>query len=151
MSKPFENKLALFAGSSCGIGAAKITNTGGHAEAVQADLGGADKTKALANAGNTVFGGKFGGRVDILVNNVGTAGAGAITRLSRPIARWDREKYMSIFSVIYAADDSVLLLKLISNWRSALRMLIRLTEAAVECKETLMECEYQKCVSLQHH
>src|SRR6201994_1710096 len=97
MSKPFANKLALVTGSSRGIGAAiaarlaaegayvivnysasparadqvvaEITKAGGHAEAVQADLSTVEGTKALVESMGTVFGGKFGGRVDILINN----------------------------------------------------------------------------------
>lgn len=104
MSKPLENKLALVTGSSRGIGAAvaaplaregasvivnyassgqrandvveEIRRAGGNAEAVGADLSSVDGMRTLIASVDTVFGGKFGGRLDVLVNNAGTVDYG---------------------------------------------------------------------------
>jgi 3-oxoacyl-[acyl-carrier protein] reductase len=120
MSKPLENKLALVTGSSRGIGAAvaarlategasvivnyassgqranemveEIRRVGGHAEAVGADLSNMDGVKKLIASIDTVFGGKFGGRLDVLVNNAGTVDYG-------PFLEQSDESYDKHFNV----------------------------------------------------
>ena len=100
MSLPLENKLALVTGASGGIGSAvakrlaadgafvlvhysssrddaekvvqHIKNSGGHAEALGADLGAHDGPAKLLSQLNATFDGQFAGCLDILVNNAGT-------------------------------------------------------------------------------
>jgi 3-oxoacyl-[acyl-carrier protein] reductase len=100
MERTLENKLALVTGASRGIGAAmairlaslgasvivnyaasparaesvvdEIRRAGGKAEAVKADLSTLAGVNDLVNAVDSVFGGAFAGRLDILINNAGT-------------------------------------------------------------------------------
>jgi 3-oxoacyl-[acyl-carrier protein] reductase len=120
MSKPLENKLALVTGSSRGIGAAvaarlategasvivnyassgqranemveEIRRAGGNAEAVGADLSSMDGVRTLIASIDTVFGGKFGGVLDVLVNNAGTVDYG-------PFLEQSDESYDKHFNV----------------------------------------------------
>ena len=101
MNLPLENKFALVTGASRGIGAAiaqrlaadgasvlvhyasspdrakavvaDIKKAGGQAEAVGADLASHDGPGALIAQLDGAFGGKFAGKLDVLVNNAGTA------------------------------------------------------------------------------
>ena len=107
MPLPLENKLALVTGSSRGIGAAiaqrlaaegaavlvhygssrergeavvaAITQAGGQAELVGADLTSHDGPAKLIEQLDGAFGGRFAGQLDVLVNNAGTAKFGALT------------------------------------------------------------------------
>ncbi len=107
MALPLEDKLALVTGSSRGIGAAiarrlaldgatvlvhygssrergeavvgDIKKAGGQAEIVGADLTRPDGPATLLAHLDQAFGGKFAGRLDVLVNNAGTGAFGSLT------------------------------------------------------------------------
>ena len=100
MELPLENKLALVTGASGGIGSAvakrlaqdgasvlvhyssgrgeaeavvrHIQQAGGHAETIHADLGRHEGPASLLTQIDRTFGGKFAGRLDVLINNAGT-------------------------------------------------------------------------------
>ena len=104
---PLQDKLALVTGASGGIGSAvarrlaedgaavlvhysssrkeaeavvhDIKGAGGEAEAVGADLSRHDGPGALLAQIDGTFGGKFAGRLDVLVNNAGTLDFGSLT------------------------------------------------------------------------
>jgi 3-oxoacyl-[acyl-carrier protein] reductase len=103
-------KLALVTGASRGIGAAiarrlaadgaavlvhyanspdkadavvtEIRKAGGQAEAVGADLADANGPATLAKHIDSAFGGTFGGRLDVLVNNAGVGAFGPPAEVS---------------------------------------------------------------------
>jgi 3-oxoacyl-[acyl-carrier protein] reductase len=107
MKLPLEEKLALITGASRGIGAAiahrlaadgatvlvhysssrdradevvkAIAQTGQNAEAIGADLTSHEGPSALIAQIDSAFGGKFAGRLDLLVNNAGTGAFGSLT------------------------------------------------------------------------
>jgi 3-oxoacyl-[acyl-carrier protein] reductase len=132
MSKSLENKLALVAGSSRGIGAAiairlaaegayvivnyaaspgraeevvaQITKAAGHAEAVGADLAGTDGPKPLIASIDKAFGGKFGGRLDILINNAGTVEFGPFLESSDQ--SYNKHFNLNVRSLIELSKDA---------------------------------------------
>jgi 3-oxoacyl-[acyl-carrier protein] reductase len=132
MPNPLENKVALVTGSSRGIGAAiairlaaegasvivnyaanparaeavvnEITKTGGHAEAVEADLGTREGIKILIAATDKAFGGKFNGRLDILVNNAGTVAIGPF--LDSDHQSYDNQFNLNVRPVIELSKDA---------------------------------------------
>ncbi len=107
MPLPLENKLALVTGASGGIGSAvakrlaqdgasilvhyssgrqeaeavvrDIQQAGSEAEAVGADLSNHDGPAALLAQIDASFGGRFAGRLDVLVNNAGSFAFGSLT------------------------------------------------------------------------
>jgi 3-oxoacyl-[acyl-carrier protein] reductase len=130
--KPLENKLALVTGSSRGIGAAvavrlaregasvivnyassaqraeevvqEIRSAGGEAEAVGADLGSMDGVKTLIASIDGAFGGKFNGRLDVLVNNAGTVDYGPF--LEQPDDSYDKHFNVNVRAPIALAKDA---------------------------------------------
>lgn len=107
MPLPLENKFALVTGASGSIGSAvarrlaadgaamlvhyssgreaaeavvgEIKKAGGEAEAVGADLGHHEGPAALIAQLDGAFGGRFAGRLDVLVNNAGTVDVEVLT------------------------------------------------------------------------
>lgn len=132
MKLPLEEKLALVTGSSRGIGAAiarrlatdgaavlvhfgssrdraealvtEIRKAGGEAEVVGANLGSHDGPAALIAQIDGAFGGKFSGRLDVLVNNAGT-GAFA-TLMDATDEDFDRQFNLNVRAVFQLSRDA---------------------------------------------
>jgi 3-oxoacyl-[acyl-carrier protein] reductase len=134
MSKPLENKIALVTGSSRVIGAAiairlaaegasvivnysvsparadavvaQIKKAGGKAETAKAkaDLGSLEGPKTSMAAVDKAFGGKFGGRLDVLVNNAGTVERGPF--LDSSDQSYDKHFNLNVRSLTELSKDS---------------------------------------------
>ena len=132
MKLPLENKLAIVTGSSRGIGAAiarrladdgaavlihygssrdqadaivaEIRQGGGEAQAVGADLSSHDGPAALIGQVDGAFGGKFSGRLDVLVNNAGTGAFG--TLLDATDADFDKQFNLNVRAVFQLSREA---------------------------------------------
>jgi 3-oxoacyl-[acyl-carrier protein] reductase len=132
MSKPLENKLALITGASRGIGAAvaarlardgasvivnyassarraeevveTIRSAGGEADSVRADLASVEGIKTLIAAVDAAFGGRFAGRLDVLVNNAGAVEYGPF--LDQPDESYDTHFNLNVRAPIALAKDA---------------------------------------------
>jgi 3-oxoacyl-[acyl-carrier protein] reductase len=132
MARPLENKLALVTGSSRGIGAAiairlaaegasvianyaasparaeavvnEIKKAGGQAEAVCADLSSIDGIKTLISSVDRVFGGRFSGRLDILVNDARTIDRGPF--LDSSDQSYDQQFDLNVRPVVELSTDA---------------------------------------------
>ena len=127
-NKVLSGKLALVTGASRGIGAAiakrlasdgaavlvhygsspdkanavvaDIRKAGGQAEAVGADLSKGDGPKALIKQVDGAFGGKFGGRLDVLVNNAGVGAFGPPVEVSdEELAKVIQVNFRAVFEL----------------------------------------------------
>jgi 3-oxoacyl-[acyl-carrier protein] reductase len=131
-NKVLSGKLALVTGSSRGIGAAiakrlaadgaavlvhygnsrdkadavvaDIRKAGGEAEAVGADLSKDDGAKSLSAQVDKAFGGRFGGRLDVLVNNAGLGAFGPMVEVSDE--EFDRVMQVNARAVFQLARDA---------------------------------------------
>jgi 3-oxoacyl-[acyl-carrier protein] reductase len=132
MAQGLKGKLALVTGASRGIGAAiaarlardgasvivhyassaaradavvkAIRDAGGEAEAVSADLSKSDGVTTLINSISGVFGGKFEGRLDVLINNAGTVEYGPFLESSD--TSYDTHFNLNVRAPIELAKDA---------------------------------------------
>lgn len=132
MTQALKGKLALVTGASRGIGAAIATrlagdgasvivhyassperaeavvkvirDAGGEAEAIGANLSGAEGVTTLTDSLNGAFGGKFDGRLDILVNNAGTVEYGPFLDSSE--TSYDTHFNLNVRAPIELAKDA---------------------------------------------
>src|SRR5215831_2301281 len=132
MSKPLENKLALVTGSSRGIGAAiavrlaaegasvivnyaaspdraekvvkEIRDAGGKAESVGADLSTVEGTNRLIASIDKAFGGAFGSKLNILVNNADSVVFGPFMESAED--SYDKHFDLNVRSLIGLSKDA---------------------------------------------
>jgi 3-oxoacyl-[acyl-carrier protein] reductase len=132
MTQALKGKLALVTGASRGIGAAiaarlgrdgasvivhyassaaraeavvkAIRDAGGEAEAVGADLSQREGVRTLIASLNGAFGGRFEGRLDVLVNNAGTVEYGPF--LDSSDASYDTHFNLNVRAPIELAKDA---------------------------------------------
>jgi 3-oxoacyl-[acyl-carrier protein] reductase len=132
MAQGLKGKLALVTGASRGIGAAiaarlardgasvivhyassaaraeavvkAIRDAGGEAEAVGADLSKSDGVATLIDSIQDVFGGKFEGRLDVLINNAGTVEYGPFLESSD--TSYDTHFNLNVRAPIELAKDA---------------------------------------------
>ena len=132
MEHPLKDKLSLVTGSSRGIGAAiarrlasegssvlihygsnrdradalvgEIQQAGCEAQAVGADLSASDGAAALFAQVDEAFDGKFSGRLDVLVNNAGTATYGSLTEATDD--DFDRQFSVNVRSVFQLSREA---------------------------------------------
>jgi 3-oxoacyl-[acyl-carrier protein] reductase len=157
--KPLSGKLALVTGASRGIGAAiakrlaadgaavlvhysgskdraeqvvaDVRAAGGEAEAVRADLSAAGGAAELAAQLDGAFGGRFAGRLDVLVNNAGVGEFAPL--LGADDGHFERQFNVNVRAVFQLARESAAGWGRIVNVGSCLGERVPMADMSVYC------------------